>query len=56
MKTTYLVTLDIPDTDLSSIDGYAEQIQESLIADGIPVETVKPWSRQDMPETGGEIL
>jgi hypothetical protein len=44
MTRTFLVTLEVPDNEPSSLDGMAEDIADSLNLDGFPIESVRPWS------------
>ena len=48
MNVSFIITLDLPNSALTSLDGQAQDIQDSLSLDGIPVIEVKPWSRPSL--------
>lgn len=49
MTRAFIVTLSVEESSPDSDAGLAEQIQEALIQDGLPVTQVNPWST---PSTG----
>jgi hypothetical protein len=44
MQRTFLITLNIPSSDPSTLAGYAEQITESCSEDGLDVVLVRAWN------------
>lgn len=44
MTRTFLVSVEMNQTDEISLAGMAEEIQDSCMTDGIAVLSVKPWN------------
>jgi len=44
MQRTFLVTVELTQTDEGTLAGIAEDIMESCQTDGVPVISVRPWS------------
>ena len=52
MTRTFLVALEL--ADLEDLDAVAAEIEDSLLADHLPVASVKPWSAPNttLPDFG----
>lgn len=56
MTRTFLVAIDVPDTDPSSLAGTAEDILDELTASGFTVISVKHWDSPDqLPGLGNSL-